>query len=119
MKKFLFTVIAIVCICADSCSIPAKAPVEIPETQVVFFDEMTMEIIPESPHRSKKNADKIFDAWAVKTRISRVVHGRRLKFISPKEDGIHLMYVYQLPNVKENRVELIVPGKSKSKKPSR
>lgn len=109
MKKFLFTVIAIVCICAGSCSIPAKAPVEIPETQIIYFDEMTMEIIPESPHRSKKNADKIFDAWARKAYIKNVMRNAHLQSIAKRGDGIHLTYAFVLPNAGGQRVELVVP----------
>ena len=79
------------------------------QSKTVILEGQSIDIYQDDTFASRKNADKVFSAWAKKSHLQRNITGRRLLSISPREDGCHLTYDFRLMDGKQQRVTLVVP----------
>ena len=80
------------------------------QSRTVILEGQSIEIFQDDTFASRRNADKIFDAWAKKSRLKKSITGKRLLSISPKSDGCHLTYDFRLIDGKQQRITLVVPS---------
>lgn len=57
---------------------------------------------------SRKEADRVFDAWTVDAHLKGNITGKRLLSINPKSDRILLTYDFRLTAGNQQRVTLVV-----------
>lgn len=71
--------------------------------------------------QSRKNADRVFDAWAEASHLKGNITGRRLMSIAPKGKTINLTYDFRMIAGNEQRVTLMIEDYEKTtyKKPKR
>ena len=93
-----------------SCGTSAKRTLAIPDEhqQTVRLDQGSIEIVKDDHQQTRRNADRIFDAWSKTAHLHRNITGRRLMSIAPKDDGCHLTYDFRLTDGSQRRVTLIV-----------
>ena len=103
MKQIIkLTIFVLFVILTASCGTSAKRTLAIPDEhqQTVRLDQGSIE--------TRRNADRIFDAWSKTAHLHRNITGRRLMSIAPKDDGCHLTYDFRLTDGSQRRVTLIV-----------
>ena len=102
-------ILALAALLAFPVECPAQTSGEI-TSRVVQVDGTEMVFHPDNHKRSRKNADKVFDAWADRMMLRRGMRSRRLESIAIRDDGAHLKYYFDAFSTGPQRDELVVPN---------
>lgn len=110
MKRFNLVILILITLLSASCGTSAKRTLAVPDEhqQTVQTDREQMVIVKDDHQQTRRNADRIFDAWSKTAHLNRNITGRRLMSIAPKDDGCHLTYDFRLTDGSQRRVTLIV-----------